>query len=386
VSVTYSCDYDTEIPERRREDQPLMNDQFKLCLFAANLNCGQTFSYAEGVHHPTWPNNERLAQMADRAGFEAIIPVARWIGFGGPSQYHASSFETFTWAAALAALTKYSTIVSTSHIPALHPLVAAKQCVTIDHASRGRFGLNLVAGWFNQEIDYFGAKLLPHYDRYAQAEEWLDVVKKLWSVKGEFDYEGQYYNLKRAFAEPKPITKPFPPIINAAQSPIGRRWTAKNADVYFTGAKTFELMETQVREMKMLAREEFGREIVVLIDSVVMCAPTEKEALDYRREIIAKGDYEAAMNNRNIDAKKHDDPNAKAPDIPESFIAAYGSNEIVGSPEQVADYFLKMKQLGCDGVAFSFMGRWEQNLKLITEEVIPMMVQAGARREFVAPS
>ena len=88
---------------------PLLNDnEFKLCLFAFNLTGGQTISTAEGVNDPTWEGNIRLAQMADRAGFEALVPVGRWIGFGGPSQYHSKSFESYTWAAGLGAKTDYS--------------------------------------------------------------------------------------------------------------------------------------------------------------------------------------------------------------------------------------------------------------------------------------
>ena len=149
----------TDVKEYRHTHVPLLNDQkFKLVLFATNLMGGLTISTAEGVNDPKWDENVRLAQMADRAGFEAIIPVCRWIGFGGPSNYHGKSFETYTWAAGLAALTDYSMVVATGHVPSLHPIVAAKQCVTIDHISGGRLALNLVSGWFTTEMEFFGAQ------------------------------------------------------------------------------------------------------------------------------------------------------------------------------------------------------------------------------------
>jgi hypothetical protein len=75
----------------------LKNSQrYKLALFAMNLTGGLACTTAEGVLHPTWENNVRLAKTADRAGFEAIIPVCRWKGFGGPSDWHGTSFETMT--------------------------------------------------------------------------------------------------------------------------------------------------------------------------------------------------------------------------------------------------------------------------------------------------
>ena len=132
-----------------RSRAPLLNDnRFKLCLFAFNLTGGQTISTAEGVNDPTWEENLKLAQMADGAGLEALIPVGRWIGFGGPSQYHAKSFEAYTWAAGLGALTSYSMVVATGHVPAMHPIVAAKQSVTVDphhqRALRAQPGVRLV--------------------------------------------------------------------------------------------------------------------------------------------------------------------------------------------------------------------------------------------------
>ena len=89
------------------------------------------------------------------------------------------TFETFTWAAALGGQTQYSMVVATGHVSALHPIVAAKQAATIDHVTGGRFGVNLVASWFKSEMELFGAKLLEHEERYAQAAEWIQLVKRL---------------------------------------------------------------------------------------------------------------------------------------------------------------------------------------------------------------
>ena len=89
------------------------------------------------------------------------------------------TFETFTWAVALGGQTQYSMVVATGYVSALHPIVAAKQAVIIDHVTGGRFGVNLVASWFKSEMELFGAKLLEHEERYAQAAEWVQLVKRL---------------------------------------------------------------------------------------------------------------------------------------------------------------------------------------------------------------
>ena len=67
-------------------------------------------------------------------------------------------------------------------------MLAAKQCATIDHISGGRFGLNIVAGWNASEIAMFGNEQLPHDDRYAVAEEWIQLIKALWTQEGGFDF------------------------------------------------------------------------------------------------------------------------------------------------------------------------------------------------------
>ena len=79
--------------------------------------------------------------------------------------------------------------------------------------------------------------------------------------KGEFDFEGKYYTVRKAAAEPKPIQKPYPLIINAAVSPRGRQFSAQHADVLFTSGEMGDLA-AQVSEMRRLAREESQREIV----------------------------------------------------------------------------------------------------------------------------
>ena len=51
----------------------------------------------------------------------------------------------------------------------------------IDHISNGRFTLNIVTGWVQPEIEMFGQPMLSHEERYACAEEWLAIVKRLWT-------------------------------------------------------------------------------------------------------------------------------------------------------------------------------------------------------------
>jgi hypothetical protein len=84
----------------------LFNDnRLKLGVFGLNVSNGCAATTAEGHLQPTWQNNLDIAVMADRAGIEALVPVARWKGFGGKTNFNDTCFETYTWAAGLAAAT-----------------------------------------------------------------------------------------------------------------------------------------------------------------------------------------------------------------------------------------------------------------------------------------
>ena len=371
---------DNASPARQRA--PLLNDNcFKLCLFAFNLTGGQTISTASGVLDPTWEENVRLARIADRAGLEALIPVGRWIGFEGPSQYHQKSFESYTWAAGLGALTEYSMVVATGHVPAVHPIVAAKQSVTVDHITGGRFALNLVSGWFITEMEFFGAKMLDHDERYTQAAEWLELCKRLWRDEGKFDFAGDFYTLKNASSTPRPVQEPHPVVISAGVSPRGQRFAAEHADVAFIGGETIEDLRRNAAAFRRLAKEEFGRDIVVLADVVACCFPTDREAEAYAKLIGDMGDTVAAGNNMAImKAFTQTWSEEQYARFQRHFMQSYGCVQALGSPERVARFFVDLQAAGVDGAAFSIMGRWEENLRLIADEVLPLLEHAGLRR------
>jgi FMNH2-dependent dimethyl sulfone monooxygenase len=176
-------------------DNPMRSSKNKmhLGLFAINAHGGTAITTAPEVHRAAdWAKNLQTIQLADRAGFEAMIPIGRWRGFGGESNFGGTSFETYTWAAAIAASTEQIACITTSHIPTVHPLFAAKQAVTIDHVSNGRFGLNIICGWFGPEMRMFGGTMMEHDDRYDYADEWLAVVQKAWTHEGYFSHQTKH--------------------------------------------------------------------------------------------------------------------------------------------------------------------------------------------------
>ena len=97
----------TKLAADRLESNPAFNDRkLKLGTFQTNLDSGCVMSDLDGRLEITWPNTVTLAKLADEMEFEAIVPVARWRGFGGANNPQGPGFETYTWAAGIAASTQ----------------------------------------------------------------------------------------------------------------------------------------------------------------------------------------------------------------------------------------------------------------------------------------
>jgi alkanesulfonate monooxygenase SsuD/methylene tetrahydromethanopterin reductase-like flavin-dependent oxidoreductase (luciferase family) len=173
-----------------------------------------------------------MTRIADDAGLEFILPVAKWRGYQGKANIYGRSFETLTHGAALGAITKQIAIFSTVHAPLVTPAFAAKAITTIDHVTHGRAGLNIVCGWNQAEFDLHGVTIDPD-TRYDHGLEWFQIWSKLLEGGPEFDWDGRFFKLKRLQTDPVSVQRPCPPVMSAGFSPKGRDFAAQAADVLF---------------------------------------------------------------------------------------------------------------------------------------------------------
>jgi alkanesulfonate monooxygenase SsuD/methylene tetrahydromethanopterin reductase-like flavin-dependent oxidoreductase (luciferase family) len=100
-------------------------------------------------------------KTADRAGIEFMLPIGRWKGYGGDTDYQGETWETVTWACGLLAKTERLTVLGTVPAPLIPPLIAAKEFVTADDIGEGRFGVNVVCGWRERDVYRVGSSLCP---------------------------------------------------------------------------------------------------------------------------------------------------------------------------------------------------------------------------------
>ena len=89
----------------------------KLGLFGANCSSGRTYATIPERWDASWENNVKLARLADEIGLDALVPIARWKGYGGESNPNGSSFESITWACGLLAATQRINVFATVHVP-----------------------------------------------------------------------------------------------------------------------------------------------------------------------------------------------------------------------------------------------------------------------------
>jgi hypothetical protein len=168
-----------------RERAAMYNtNALKVGLFRANCSSGRSATKVPERWSASWPDCLSLARMADEAGIDFMLPIARWKGCGGDTDFHGATLETITWATGLLAATARMTVFGTVHAPLFHPLIAAKALATADHIGEGRLGVNLVVGWNEGEFEMFGVAQREHDMRYDFAQEWLDAVKSAWRGRG----------------------------------------------------------------------------------------------------------------------------------------------------------------------------------------------------------
>ena len=186
--------------------------------------------------------------------------------------------------------------------------------------------------------------MLPHADRYACTEEWLTIVRRLWTEDEPFDFEGRYYKITqgRARAEADPAAASGDherglvgarPAVRGEALRCRLHHRARRRDRPTTTAR----MSTAYRA---LAREH-GREIRVWTLANIIQGETEKDARDfYDYYVHQKGDWEAARNvveTFMLDVNARNIPPERMRPMQEMFIAGWGGFPLIGTKEQIVD-------------------------------------------------
>ncbi len=332
----------------------------------------------------TFDYNARCTVRAEELGFDLVFGLAQWLGkggYGGEMKFREMSTDPLIVTAGLAALTKRILLVSTVHILyGWHPLHLAKFGATIDNISGGRWGLNVVTGYKQSEFEMFGLDPIEHDHRYVMADEFTTIMERLWSEDEELTFDGRFWKTKKAFVAPKPVNGRCI-LVNAASSGAGLAYATRHSDLIFitspAGAdpeKACAALPPHNARIKAAAREN-GREVRTIINPHVICRDTEKEARAQYQTILDHQDPVAA-DNFHATFMGGDQASWKQTSRDQWVIG--GNVHLVGTPEQIVEHFIKLKQAGCDGVQVNFYD-YLPDLEYFGSRVLPLMRQAGLR-------
>ena len=166
-------------------------------VFLPVANGGWIVSRNTPVLDGGWAQNRDAALIAEAEGFDFVMAMGKWRGFGGDTGHWGHSLEAVTMMAGIAAVTKRVKIWATLHAILHNPAVAAKMIATLDHITGGRAGLNIVAGAYRGEFEQMDAwdASLDHDARYDLTEEWTQIVKRLWT-EPRVSFQGQVFHVQ----------------------------------------------------------------------------------------------------------------------------------------------------------------------------------------------
>jgi len=362
-------------------------NRFKLGIFSANCDGGLTMSLAPERWRANWDDIVAMTRIADDAGIEFILPVAKWRGYQGKANVYGRSFETLTHGAALGALTRRIAIFATVHVPLVTPAFGAKAIATIDHVSHGRAGLNIVCGWNQEEFDLHGVTIEPD-TRYDHGLEWFEVWSRLLRGGPEFDWDGRFFKLRRLQTDPVSVQRPWPVVMSAGFSPRGRDFAARAADFLFLNVTELEQVPGLLANVaEHMVRH--GRTIEVFTMGHVVCRSTRAEAeqyFEYFAEQMADTDGQEYYRGRRGAtvpdgsarmARPFENRFTRAAD--KRYAGAYpGAYPFVGSPDDVAEEMARMSATGLAGCTVAFVD-YLREIPFFVQEVLPRLERMGLR-------
>ena len=365
-------------------------NRFKLGIFSANCDGGLTMSLAPERWRAEWDDIVAMSKIADDAGLEFLLPVAKWRGYQGKANIYGRSFETLTHGAALGALTKQIAIFSTVHVPLVTPAFGAKAIATIDHVTHGRAGLNIVCGWNQEEFDLHGVTL-DQERRYDHGLEWFKIWARMLEGGPEFNWEGKFFKLKRLKTDPVSVQRPHPPVMSAGFSPKGRDFAAQAADVLFTNVTMIDQVAPMLADIRdyMAAR---GRDISIFTMAHVVCRPTRREAEEFyhyfAEEMADDEGQEFYRNTRGRTAGSGDTVISRPFETRfnkttgRRFAGAYpGAYPLVGTADDIAQEIAQMSEAGLAGATIAFLD-YLKEIPYFVQEVLPRLERLGLRKPF----
>ena len=233
---------------------------------------------ASEIHPPRGPAIDvdyvrRFAQAHEESGFDRIL-----IG------YFSNGADGFIVAQYAAFVTEKLGLMLAHRPGFVAPTVAARKLATLDHFSGGRLAVHIISGGDDGEQRKDG-DFITHDERYERTDEYVEILRRIWTADKPIDHEGEYYKFTRSFSDVKPLQKPHIPIYFGGSSDAAIAIAGKHADVYaLWGEPLAEAAKTIARVRASAARH--GRTVRFSLSTRPILASTEDAAWARARRII----------------------------------------------------------------------------------------------------
>jgi pyrimidine oxygenase len=325
--------------------------------------------------------NHKVALLGDELGFDFIMSMAKWRGYGGVTQHWRYALDSQILMAALAAVTKRVRVVATVHTLLQNPAVTAKMVATLDQISGGRAGLNVVTGSYKGEFEQMSAWRddVNHDQRYDLAEEWIEIIKRLWT-QDSVDFDGKYFTMIDCQSDPKPAHRPF--LLCAGTSHKGMQFTVEEMDAIFAGGKDDDELAKICAGIKTMARSQ-QRVLKTYTMMTLVIADTDAEAQAQADYFRAGFDQEACKGMMRaygfLDAEIGKE-NSFVQNARSSFMSA----RIIGSVDTVAHRLIEMLEYcHLDGMMLIFPD-YLKSIPIFAREILPKIRERFPERVALA--
>jgi pyrimidine oxygenase len=360
-----------------------MGRHVDLGIFLPVTNNGWIISKTSPKFLPTFALNRDVCQLAEKVGFNYVFAMGKWRGFGGATEFWKHQVEATTLIAALANTVPTLRLIASVAPILIHPAVFAKIAATLDDISGGRVGINIVSAGNKGEYTQMGLYPENFEDiRYEYTEEWISVVKRLWS-EDNVTHKGKYFELDDCMSWPHPVRGKMP-IVCATTSERGYQFVADHCSDGFFGGSTLEIQKQMSHRIKEVASAK-GRSVRTHTLVLLIQGDSDQDAqkmLDYYRQGADMGAIENIYRLRagdKGDVRKENYRNRFETDLR----LFYGGVPFVGGPESVANRIEELAVDGdVDGIMFIFPD-FIQGVKRFGEQVMPLLRVRGLKPQQV---
>lgn len=349
-----------------------MSQPIKFAYWVPNVSGGLVVSKIE--QRTSWDidYNRKLAQIAERSGFEYALSQIRFTaGYGADNQH-----ESVTISHALLAATETLKVIVAILPGPWTPALAGKQLATIDQFTSGRVAVNVVSGWFKGEFRAIGEPWLDHDERYRRSEEFIRALKGIWT-QDNFSFHGDFYRFNDYTLKPKPLQQPHPEIFQGGSSRAARDMASRVSDWYFTNGNSVEGIKAQIDDIRAKAAAN-GHSVKIGVNAFIIARDTEEEARAVLAEIIAKADPEAVngfgSEVGNAGAASPEGEGNWAKSTFEDLVQyndGFKTN-LIGTPRQIAERIVALKAVGVDLILSGFL-HFQEEVEYFGKHVMPLV-------------